>query len=200
MQRTSTIAALAASLALVAGAAGPIQGQSALDFTGESNWFVGFSASPPQQMAGVATAVTFARLGGWGLLADMRFTTDSPRGDIFLSGRSPDDSDSDGDIFRRERSTWTSLGLSAVRGLTPEFAVYAGGGVTWETVYIQYEDGTRERAAPLGFYWVEDEEQSVSHPNVLLGVMMRMGNRLAVQVGGQTAPRSFVLGGYVRIL
>lgn len=200
MQKTSTIVALAASLALGAGGAGPIQAQSTVDFTGESNWFVGFSTSPPQQMAGVVTAVTFSRLGGWGLLADMRFTTDSPRGDIFLSGRTPGEADADGDEFQRNRSTWTSLGLSAVRGLTPEFAVYGGGGVTWETAYIQYFDETRERAAPLGFYWVEDEERSMVHPNVLFGVLMRIGNRLAVQVGGQTAPRSFVLGGHVRIL
>lgn len=199
MVRPSTIMALAGAALLGGLYPGMLHAQSTVDFTGRSHLFVGYTASPPQQMAGFALAATSAGLGGWGLLVDGRFTTDSPAGDIFLSDRTPEQADSEGDRFHRERSAWTTLGLSAVKGLTPEFAVYLGGGVAWETVYFQYEDDTRE-LAPLGFYWVEDEVQSTVHPNVTLGAFLRMGNRLVAKVGGQSAPRAFVLGGYLRIL
>jgi hypothetical protein len=199
MPKVVTALLLATSLVCLVHAPAPVHAQSTVDFTGQSNIFVGFSASPPQQMAGGAITATFAELRNLGLMADFRITTDSPRNDIFLSGRSPDQADNDGDIFLRERSTWRTVGLSAVKGLTPEFAIYVGGGVTRKEVYLRYEDETRERAAPLGVYWVEDEDQSTDFANVVAGAFLRMGNRLAVQVGGQSAPRSFVLGGHFRI-
>lgn len=200
MARPST-ALLPAGVTLLALAflQAPLAAQATVDFTGRSHLFVGYSASPPQQMLGFAVTFMSDRFHNLGLMADARFTSDSPAGNFFVADRTPGQADTDGDIFLRQRSAWGSVGASVVKGLTPEFAVYAGGGATWETVYLQYEDETRE-FGQLGIYWIEDPEQSTIHPNVTLGAFLRMGGRLMVQVGGQTAPRGFTLGGHFRIL
>lgn len=177
----------------------PTLAQSTVNFADDSNWLVGYVAAPPRQMAGFGTSFTRGQWNGWGLMADVRWTLDSPARGTFFADRTPDQADQEGDVFNLEENAWTSVGAAAVKGVTPELAVYLGGGVSWRTAYIRYFDQTRERG-DLGFYWVEDAAESRSFPNVQGGAFFRLGHRLVIQAGGQTAPAGFVFGGHLRVL
>lgn len=176
----------------------PAQAQSTVNFTERSNWLVGYVAAPPRQMLGFGTAATRGAWNGWGAMADVRLTLDSPASRTFLSDRTPEQADAEGDAVNLEENAWTTVGAAVVKGVTPELAVYLGGGVSWRTAYIRYFDESRERG-DLGFYWVEDAENSRTFPNVHGGGFFRLGHRLVIQAGGQTAPAGFVFGGHLRV-
>jgi hypothetical protein len=128
---------------------------------------------------------------------DGKFTHDSPGREHDLLDLTPSEA-REFDIQNIDENAWTTLNVSLVRGLTPEFAAYLGGGVSWKTVYLRFLDESRERD-PLGFYWIEDPEDSRTYPNVQAGALFRMGDRLLVQFGGHSAPMGFHVGGHVRV-
>lgn len=174
-----------------------LQAQSTVDFANRTTFMTGYVVSPPQQLAGFGVGAVFTGLRGFGFYVDGRVSTDSPAREALLP-LTPTDAEADGDFFHREQSAWTNVNVSVVWGLTPEFAAYLGGGIAWETVYLNYEDFTGEKG-DLGFYWVEDFDQPELHPSVTAGAFFRMGNRLIVQFGGQTAPIGFIVGLNVRV-
>lgn len=197
MVRWLSVLAIIGSLPLAALTPSPLAAQSTVNFTERSNWFVGFVISPPRQMLGFGAGAVLGTYGGWGLLVDGKLTHDSPDRQHDLLDLSPAEA-REFDIQNIDENAWTTLNLSLVRGLTPEFAVYAGGGISWKTVYLRFLDETQERGH-LGFYWIEDPDDSRTHANVQVGGLFRMGDRLIVQFGGHSAPMGFHVGGHVRV-
>lgn len=178
----------------------PVQAQerATVNFTERSNWLLGYVAAPPRQMLGFGAAAILRDVGSWGLMVDGRITTDSPARDDGISDRTPAQADNEGDIFNLDKNAWSSVNLAVVKGVTPEFAAYVGGGVSWRTAYLRYFDETRERGE-LGFYWVEDEAESQVFPNVQGGVFFRLGDHLVFQIGGQSAPVGVITGIHLRV-
>jgi hypothetical protein len=192
MARTVTVSFLL-GLFLLGGAAAA-EGQRSLDFDLGSSRLLGFSANPPQQLMGAGAVVISPALRGWGLYVDGKFTYDSPRSREFISGRTPADADADGHVPGRDESAWTTLNVGVVRPLSSELALYVTGGVAWRTVYSHYFDDVDQELGREGFYWVEDDDLSETLATVSAGALFRMGRRLAVQFGGQTAPAGVNVG------
>lgn len=164
-------------------------GQSTIDFRDGSNWLAGYVANAPSQLLGIGVGAVLPALSGWGVYADAKLTTDSPARDAVQSMTRQDAEDL-GDTFFTQSSAWTSANLAALKGLSPELALYLGAGLSWRTMYSAYVDLTGER----GRYWVEDDEQPVLHPNVLGGAFFRLGRRITFQFGAERAPAGFTVG------
>lgn len=196
MGRLLPILAVLGTLSLTGLTPAPASAQSTVNFTERANWFAGFVISPPRQMVGFGAGAVLGSYGGWGLLMDGRLTHDSPARQHDLMDLTPAEA-REFDIQNIDENAWTTLNLALVRGLTPEFAAYVGGGISWKTVYLRFLDETQERGH-LGFYWIEDPEDSRTHANVQAGALFRMGDRLIIQFGGHSAPMGFHVGGHVR--
>jgi hypothetical protein len=195
--RLGTGIVVAGSLLWTASAPSPLAAQGTVDFGEGYNVLVGYVASPPRQMLGLGVVGVLGDRGGWGLMVDGRLTTDSPSGTV-LSDRTPLQADADGDVFNVDKNTWNTVNVALVKAVGREFAFYAGGGVSRKTAYLRYFDPSRERG-DLGFYWVENETESKTHPNIQAGGLFRVGDRLVVQAGGQSAPMGVTAGVHLRL-
>jgi hypothetical protein len=186
---TLWLAGAAAFLAL----ASPLRAQASVDFAAGSGWMAGYVANAPHQLAGIGTWIMPRGVRGWGLYLDAKLAVESPARQTFLRGVTPDEAEAMGDTYFKTSSAWTSVNIAAVRGLSRELAVYLGAGHSWQTVYLQYVDDTGERGE-FGQYWVEDETQSSTFPNVLGGVFFRLANRVVFQFGAESAPAGVTAG------
>lgn len=179
----------------------PLAAQASIDFSSGSSLMLGYTVKPPEQMFG-AGAVFFpgGALEGWGLLVDGRFASNRPPSEELEPGRTPEEAFADGDLFVNNRSSWNGFHVALVRGVGSELALYAGGGQATETVYSQY---TYERVVgdvvEFGRYWLDLEAEGRTEPSFIVGAIYRMGSRVALQMGLQTAPRGFAVGGYLLV-
>jgi hypothetical protein len=164
------------------------------DLRNSSYLGIGYVTSVPDIFVGVtALGLTPGLLGGAGLLADVKFTHDSPGRDAYFR----DDISVEqaeitfADQLYRERSAWLSVDLAVVYAITGNFAVYAGGGYLKEEHYREYFDDSITRGNE-GFYWVLDESASRSRANALGGALFRLMPYIVFQVGLETRPGAIV--------
>lgn len=198
--RPGPLAVLLAALLFLAGGASAQTADSPPGFGDVNYWTVGYTVNAPSQLLGFSTSVIPVRFGGWGVYADLKLTADSP-GDrsSFQPGLTATQVDAEiGDGRRAVRSGWTTVNLAVVRPLTPDFVLYAGAGYSAETAYQQYFDPDRERT-PSGLYWVEDRDRSGTRINLLGGALLRFGEWLAFQLGGESSPTGFSAGAALAI-
>jgi hypothetical protein len=92
-----------------------------------------------------------------------------------------------------EQSAWLSVNLALVYAVTPELAVYAGGGYSRERHYRQYFDATETRGL-AGFYWIRDPAASGNRLNGMGGILLRAGRYLAFQMGVGARPPGVDVG------
>jgi hypothetical protein len=175
------------------GGASAVEGQRFLDFEEGSSVLLGYAANPPEQLLGAGAFVISPALRGWGLYVSGMFAYDSPRSRDFISGRTPADADGDGHQPGRTESAWSTVNAGVVRPVSSELAIYVSGGVAWRTIYAHYFD-QEEELGRQGFYWVEDPDLAETMVTFAVGGIFRMGRRVAVQFGGQTAPAGMNVG------
>jgi len=188
-------AAACALLALTALAPGTARAQEGEGEAGQTRLGVGYVANVPNMFVGASAHFIPAGLRGWGVYADVKFDIESPADDEgFIEGLTVEQVD---DELGHERSgqegSWSSVNLALVRTLSPELALYAGGGVGWRKEYRQYFDPDRELGVS-GLYWVEDTGLSGTYLNGMAGVMLRLTSSVTAHFGAETAPPGFTLG------
>jgi len=202
MSRTLAGFALLAMVTFLANASPrPLAAQASIDFSSGSSLMVGYTAKPPEQMfGGGAIFLPGGAFDGWGVLVDARFASNRPPSEELEPGRTPEQAFQEGDLFVNNRSSWRGFHVALVRSIGPELALYAGGGRAEETVYSQY---TYERVVgeivEFGRYWLDLEDQGRTEPSFVVGALYRMGSRVGLQMGLQTAPRGFAVGGYLLV-
>ncbi len=178
----------------------PAQAQSALNFSDGAHWMAGYVVKPPQQMLGFGAGAVLPQLGQWGFYVDGRISTDGPSSSSIRDDWTRDDAFAAGHQRAWDHEGWTLFSLAVMRGLTPELAVYGGGSVVWRTVHtrFRYEELVGDRTQEVN-YWVEHEAEERVDTGLVAGAFLRMAPWLAVQFGGQTAPRGFVVGAHFRV-
>lgn len=157
---------------------------------------LGYVVNAPDQTLGVSAMALGPAFGGWGIYVDGKLTRDSPEGeDNFEPSMTASDvaSELPEDLLFREESTWRSLNGAVVRELGPEFALYAGAGVSRETAYDEYQSDERRGTADA-YYWVEDEGDSATELNVLGGAVLRASRHLLFHFGAEANPEGFTVG------
>jgi hypothetical protein len=157
---------------------------------------IGYVANIPNQLVGVTGHfVSPTLLGGLGLYVDAKLDNSSPEDE---EGYLPDLTaeqveDTRNDVVFHEAGSWQTVNVALMKPVTSQLVAYAGAGVSRSTEYNQYFDEQREMGR-LGFYWVEDEEESGTFTNFMGGVFFQLGSSFAVQMGGETRPAGFTMG------
>jgi hypothetical protein len=144
---------------------------------------------------GGSIAVFPGSLPGWGLYADVKLDVESPADDEgFIDSLTVEDVENDlGDAVFGQDGSWNSVNVAVVRAISPELAVYAGGGVGMRKEYRQYFDDDAELGIS-GLYWVEDAEVSGTYLNGMAGVMLRLTSAVTAQFGAEMSPPGFTVG------
>lgn len=196
MRKILILGGLMAAAILTGAGASTAQTADRVDLTRGGHWWIGYAANAPQQLVGLGTVVLMPGLGGWGLYADVKLTSNSPARESFRSDLTPADAEAFGDASFGQRSAWTNVNAAVVKALGPEFALYAGAGLGTRTMYQQYTDDTRTRSE-TGEYWVEDDAESGTFANGLAGAFFRLSNRFVFQFGAEAAPAGFTAGMHI---
>lgn len=187
-------AAAAALVALAAVLPGGAQAQRDWQLS-ETRIGVGYVANIPNMFVGASAHIIPAGFGGWGLYADVKFDIESPADDEgFIDSLTVAEVEGElGDQRFGQEGSWSSVNLAVVRTISPELALYAGGGVGWRKEYRQYFDNDGELGVS-GLYWVEDTEVSGTYLNGMAGVMLRLTSAVTAHFGAETAPPGFTIG------
>lgn len=156
---------------------------------------IGYVTNLPEQNVGVSFHMLTMRWGGLGLYLDGKLASESRRGesnfDPQFTARQVEDQF--GDAFIRDEDSFRSLNLALMRPITPELMLYAGVGYVTRETYVEYWDPELNRGR-AGYYWVEDTDVAAVGLNGLAGGMFRIGRRLSLQLGLETAPRGATVG------
>ena len=158
---------------------------------------VGYTANAPRLLAGGSAWAVFPSLRGFGLYVDAKFSTDSPAGtgDEYLAGVTAEQMEADfpAHLFHVSEDAYRSFNAAVAYMVSRELIAYAGGGWVERTHYRQYYDETEEFGR-FGFYWVDDPRYDTSGPNLLAGVLFRLGANVRAQFGAETRPFGFTAG------
>lgn len=163
---------------------------------------VGWVANVPTSYLGFSLmTIAPSILGGAGLYADVKLTTDSPKNAV---GYVPGLSVLDAEVTFADRlfgtdNDWFTIDLALVYAVAPELVLYAGTGYSDRGHYREYFDETETRGN-FGFYWIDDPSRSGARVNLLGGVIMRLNQYIAFQGGGQTQPAGANVGVVLRLI
>jgi hypothetical protein len=194
------IAVGVAVLGMLLGPAGvdaqlPIEPPS--DFESGMRTGAGWQMVLPDALVGVG-AFHFLRESPWGLLAGWAFKHDTLRDDplyyrewsvSYVQTHFPQD------IPLRDWDEWRFLNLGVLRQVSPEMAIYLGGGAARRTVIREYFDDSLVRS-PVGRYYVGHEALSGWESTWNAGVLIRAGRLLILRAGYESAAASLSLGVY----
>ncbi len=195
-RRSSTILFLALWGLALSSTSLQAQRQPVPDLRNSSYIGVGYVTNVPNQFLGFnLLGITPKLLGGLGLYADAKFSTDSPANDpTLMEGVTVQQAEiTFGDDLFEERSEWRSFNVALVYAVTPELALYGGAGYSKETAYRQYFDDSQTRGE-FGFYWIEDPAESGTRVNVLGGGFIRLARVLLFQAGAEAQPLGATVG------
>lgn len=161
----------------------------------EPRFGIGYVVNMPNQYAGASVHVLTEFMGGFGVYVDAKFDTSSPEDEegYLDSLTAAEVDDRIGDQLFHSDASWKSVNVAIMRAVGPQFAVYAGAGLSNGTQYRQYLDETGTMGE-FGYYWVRDEATSGSKVNVLFGGMFQLTRAFGFQLGFDTQPRGIALG------
>jgi hypothetical protein len=161
----------------------------------EPRFGIGYVVNMPNQYAGASVHVLTEFMGGFGVYVDAKFDTSSPEDEPgYLDSLTAAEVDERvGDQLFHSDASWKSVNVAILRAVGPQFAVYAGAGLSNGTQYRQYLD-ENGRTGNFGYYWVRDEENSGSEVNVLFGGIFQLTRAFGFQLGFDTRPRGIALG------
>jgi len=161
----------------------------------------GWAAAFPDAMLGAGVFHIFEGTK-WGILAEAKIPHDSNKrspdyqGDLTLEAVFADFPEEKRIEIPPAQEEWRLLNVALIRALTPESALYLGGGFAQKSVVREFGDNSEAPLTRSGFYFVEDGEETGWHPNVIGGVLLRGGDHIAFTAGFESAPLVLSLGIY----
>jgi hypothetical protein len=100
----------------------------------------------------------------------------------------------------RDRERWLILNGGGMYAFSGEFALLLGGGVARLSQYREYideEEDHTQRVTWEGNYLVPHEPRDQMVANLVIGGLIRAGNRVAFSFGYETAPAGMTVGLFV---
>jgi hypothetical protein len=157
---------------------------------------VGYAANAPEQLAGVGLVVTHPALRRWGVYVNYQWSPESPKNkpNYDPTITSVDVDNEIGDQFVSFDIVWKSINVAVARSIMPQLTVYAGAGYARSEGFDQFFDEEQERG-DQGYYWVTNPDDEGTEVNLLLGAFLRAGRYFAFQIGLESAPKGFTVGG-----
>lgn len=204
VRRSSPYAWLALGFLLLA--VGEVQGQNpeGRGFGVGMRTGIGYAPVVPDVMGGLSVW-RFVGNGRMGIFSDFKLTVPSVQRDrIYCPPEIVDCSvpwveRERNDLVMRDIDEYLLVNLGGIWTLTSEFALLAGGGLVRQSRYREYfheEEDQEARITDSGGYYVPYDPLSSWGGQVVVGLLMRLGQNLVVRFGYETKPGGMSLGGY----
>jgi hypothetical protein len=164
-----------------------------------STFGIGYVANAPTMMTGGGAYVLFPFLKGFGLYANATFDMGSParKSDfVHMTAQEVQDSVS-GNWYQVNTDSWQSFNVAVVKPITPGLMVYVGTGYAKKRIYDLFKDPSLT-IGQGGNFWAEDTRLRESTVGLIFGGFLRMGRHLAFQMGVDTRPVGFTVGGLLK--
>jgi len=157
---------------------------------------LGYVANAPEQLAGVGLIVTHPAIRRWGAYVNFKWSPDSPkkRSNYDPTITSIDVENEFRDEYVSFDIVWTSINVAVARTVMPQLTVYAGAGHARSEGFDQFFDEEQERGEQ-GYYWVTHPDDEKTEVNYFVGAFLRAGRYFAFQIGLESAPKGFTVGG-----
>lgn len=186
------------ALLLLAGTAVPASAQLPPDLRDTRYTGLGYSASIPSILTGVAAFHHMPSIGV-GVFANARFSLDSPSSESrFREDMTTTEAFQLGDVPVGTRDSHAMWSVGAFRALNADLAVFLGVGHAEEKSYREFFDESRERGE-FGHYWVEAHGAARSGLNYSGGVLIRATRNFFFQGGFETLPKGITVAGFLAL-
>jgi hypothetical protein len=204
--RTSPYAWVALGFLLLAGG-GELKGQAPpVGRTFDSGMRTGIGYTPviPDVMGGVGFWRTVGSRG-FGVFSDFKLTVPSIEGDREYCPAELQDcrvswvEANRNDQTMRDIDEYLLFNVGAMKVLTPEFAVMVGGGMVRHSRYREYFHNEEDQVARItdsGAYYVPQDELAAWGPQLVVGLLVRLGQNLVFRFGYESEPGGMSAGGY----
>jgi hypothetical protein len=190
----------ALALVLVAASAPAVEGQLRRDFHSGMRTAIGYSGVLPDAVAGVGVWNMVA--GPFGVFADAKMTPTSRRDHAMhcppvLETCTVEYVESQyiHNIIRDD-DEYMIFNVGGMYAITPEFMFMLGGGAARTRTVREYFDEAEEPITETGQYFVDHQAEPETELQLVAGMMIRAGDRIAFRFGYETAPGGMSLGGY----
>lgn len=97
------------------------------------------------------------------------------------------------DPLLSEKEEWISLNFGLTRGIAAKTAIYGGVGVAQSYHYRQYYDSF-QILGNNGQYWIADESQDKTYPNIIIGLLFLVSDRVTLNIGTESVPNGIDFG------
>lgn len=199
--------ALVAPLALFAALGGDAQAQQAprRDFESGMRTGVGYSMVMPDVMAGVGAWHLFGtgRLGAF-LDAKMSYPDLTKDEEYCPASISPCTAANvratRPEIWLRDQDQFLIFNGGLVINAAPEMSFLVGAGHVRRARYTEFASialDPDEFITDSGAYWAPEDPRTVTEIQAVVGVLMRLGSRIVLRFGYETAPGGLSGGGYL---
>jgi len=165
---------------------------------------IGVTPVIPDVMAGAGAWHLFGS-GRFGAFADAKMSFPDLKNDVdycpdvVVPCTVPDVEAQRFDIKLRDVDQYLVFNAGGVVTAGPEVAFLLGVGAARHARFGEYSDGTNDpelRITDDGSYWAPHVPASEWRAQAVLGVLMRLGSRIVVRFGYETAPGGISAGGY----
>jgi hypothetical protein len=170
------------------------------DFHSGMRMGIGYTGALPDALAGIgAWHMVSTR---YGIFADAKMTPTSRRDHVMHCppGIVPctveQVESTRNDIIIRDDDEYLIFNAGGMYAITPEFMFMLGGGAARKRTVREYFDESEEPITETGQYFVDHQTDAETELQLVAGMMIRAGDRLAFRFGYETAPGGMSLGAY----
>jgi len=203
VQCLSRYAWIAVGFLSLAGGSVHAQAPAGRTFESGMRMGIGYTAVIPDVMGGVGVWRLLGD-GRIGVFSDFKMTLPSIEGDreycpaALLDCRVPWVEAERNDLKMRDIDEYLLFNAGGIMTVTPEFAVLLGGGLVRHSKYREFfhdEEDQVLRITDSGAYYVPHDPASSWSPQVVVGVLVRLGQNLAFRFGYESEPDGLSVGG-----
>lgn len=186
---------------MLASSAAGADAQVSRDFHTGMRTGIGYAAVFPDVLAGASVWHLFAGRT-FGIFADAKLTLSDLRDDprhcpsVITPCTVEAAEATRNDVFIRDDDEYRILNVGGIYAITGEFMLLLGAGAVQSRTVREYFDDSEEPITETGTYFVDHEPDPELSMQIVAGMIMRAGNRLAFRFGYETAPGGMSFGAY----
>lgn len=198
--RSHLMFAIAIALLLSLSAAAKADAQIRRDFHSGMRTAIGYSGALPAAAAGVGVWNMVSTQ--FGIFADAKMTPTSRRDHAMhcpptLTPCTVAQVEAErNDLIIRDDDEYVIFNAGGMYAITREFMFMLGGGLARTRSVREYFDESEDPITETGQYFVDHQPDPETTLQLVAGMMIRAGDRLAFRFGYETAPGGMSLGGY----
>jgi hypothetical protein len=161
------------------------------DYRKGTYFYVGYSANIPKQLIGLNLYLSLPKFVGFTF--DLKSEMPGLEQISHTEPYSVSTVTFWGDSFIRTDGQWMSVNGALTVPIMRSISLYGGAGASIYHEYRRYYDDL-EILGKNGYYWINDDSKTKTKINYLGGILLKLSNDFAAQIGAQSEPFGIVAG------